>query len=241
MNEEEIGKSFIATYYRMIFRSPTNLFHLYDPQATITRICGPQTTQVRPVPGQELSPFKGTQKVIRVEGYSSHFALDGIIVLVYGTVGSQEFTHEFILKMVGSKFVVGSETYYEFEPPRTELVRVGDVKEQSGGRSGVAQPAQKRTSVAEFDPARTVTIKGLSNTYVGDEVRDAYSREFGNITKQFYTYNTIYFEFGTVEEMEKALAGRIVYRGSYVKAERGILPAKEPPRRERIKRENKWQ
>ena len=235
MNEEEIGKSFIATYYRMLYRSPENVFRMYDPRAIVTRIVDGQTEQMRPVRDAQLSPFKN--RVVKVLGYSSYFALESIMVSVYGTAGAKEFAHEFVLKSVGSKFVIAAETYYEFDVPGAKLVRVsGEARENGEARSAVPQPAQKRTSVAEFDPARTVTIKGLSNTYTGDEVRDIYLRTFGNITKQFYTYNTIYFEFETAEEMEKAVAGRVVYRGSYVKAERGILAAPEPPRRERIKR-----
>ena len=64
-------------------------------------------------------------------------------------------------------------------------------------------PSNMRTRVNDMDPYRSITIKGLSNSYNGNQVAQAYSK-FGKVTNQNFKPNTVYLEFETVDEADNA-------------------------------------
>lgn len=240
MSGEE-AKAFIATYFRLAFRAPDLLVNLYDPLAEIIRYKSSQRFQVKNGQDIPILPFDSVASIVRIFSHTQTVALNNLIISVYGAItiktNFKKFTQQFVLKQNKGKWMIISDTFYEFEPPKSELI-CADHPQMSGSADDRLIPPRydsppyvprfdpqvgsKRPRAQDFDPARSLTIMNLSSTYSGDELRDIFA-QFGPITKQFYTHNTIYLEYEDPEMMEAAVAHPPLYHGMYTKVEKGVV------------------
>ena len=292
-SEEDIGAKFVATYYRLLFRSPSSVRLLYDQHAIIIR--EPQKIKFQICFQQkfEFNSFLENDSIIKILSYNSYFIGENLIVSVYGTISNYTrnmterlFTQQFILKKANSKYYICNDIFYNFGYqndnnafPKDNSIPVGLPLSQSPINMGnpslnpasmpygfpnstlmntVAPPTQYyqtppqqqmpiqtpispmkakpmtppsyipssngRTRVNDLDPDRTITVKGLSHSYNGKEVVQAYSK-FGKITNQNFTHNTVYLEFETIDEADNAAQSPIpssIPQSIHVKVDKGI-------------------
>jgi hypothetical protein len=236
---EELGARFVVTYYRMIYRSPEHMIRLFDPEGCISRIMPSEKIQHHPMPNHPISPIDPHSRILKITSYSTSLFLGNLVISVRGFSADSRnqipFTQQFVLKQMNQKWMVISDTYYEFGVPRADLVSID--AQPSAPRPGVPHSAtrDKKASVNELDPSRTVTLIDLPRQYQGDELVRMFSA-FG-VSRQFYTNKTVYIEFETVQGRDDAFAStqpgaakRPMYKGSYLSLVKGIAPAKGAPR-----------
>lgn len=241
LSPEELGARFIVTYYRLIYRDPDSLVHLFDPSASISRIISSEKSQLSPIPGQLIAPIDPDIRILKVLTYSVSSILGNLVVSVFGEVGDifcwTPFTQQFILKESSEKWIVVADTYYEWGEPRADLVSADSQSETVKGRAGAPYSAtrEKKATVDELDASRTATISDLPRQYQGDDLVRLFA-QYG-VSRQFYTVKTVYLEFETVKGRDDAVAaaqpgvrGRPMYKGSYVSIMKGVLPVKGSPR-----------
>lgn len=227
--DDELTKAFIATYYRLIYRDISLISQLYDPQAEIIRIIKSQKTKLRY--NENVIPFDVKNTIVKINDFNNVAISEKSLISVMGCLNineiHQNFLQHFILKQNDNeKYIIISDTFIDFEPPKIDLVcasttaQVVDKVKRTVVREA---PSTKRTTVDEFDPTKTITIINLSRNYIGNDVKELY-KKFGVITKQFYTHNTIYLEYQTVQMAERVLKSKPpIYKGSYTKPIQGIV------------------
>ena len=72
MEEENIGAKFVATYYRLLFRSPQMITKLYDQHATIVREGQKNPFQICLLPRYDFNPFKDPDCIVKILSYNSY-------------------------------------------------------------------------------------------------------------------------------------------------------------------------
>lgn len=123
MEEDNIGAKFVATYYRLIFRSKDLLRKLYDTHANITRDSRVfQAFHLDFIPGLDLNPFSEPSFIVKILQYTSYNSGENLIVSVYGawtTTTTQNlpdrfFTQQFILKKTNEKYMIQNDIFFNF-------------------------------------------------------------------------------------------------------------------------------
>jgi hypothetical protein len=126
LSVEEAGRRFVATYYRLMFRSPEMLYQLCHPEASITRTIRSEKSECHPLPDVPVAPVDTQTSVIQILSYSAAHLLGNLVISVYGLVSDCHFAQLFVLRLDGPKYVVMSDSYYEFDPACPDLVNCSD-------------------------------------------------------------------------------------------------------------------
>lgn len=226
----DIPATFVSTYYRRLYRDPSDMRKFYNSFSLLTRSTPGRNRkcELSEASDSDVVPFNPKVTTTRIYTYNAKTFPDGIVVTVYGALsGGTEgrFSQEFVLIEQASRWFVISDSFFAFEGSRTDLVGCEGPQERL-----LPQPQpQKRSRAEDFDPTRTVTVINLSNNYKGDDLCKEFER-FGHITGRFYTYNTVYIEFETPEIAGAAATPPCpMYQGSYTQVVKGIVPVQPRP------------
>jgi hypothetical protein len=230
---DELGRRFVVTYYRLIYRSPDNFIRLFSPEACLSRTISCERTEFHPVPDRPLAAVDSTTRTLRIATYSSMLLLDRLVVSVSGFADENRFTQQFILRLDDQKWMIVSDVYYEFDAIRPDLVSVEPVPDapKAAPRPGVPYSAtrEKKATVEMLDPARSITLPDLPKQYQGDDLVATFSK-FGVVSRQCYTFKRVFIEYETPGASDAAFAasqpgaaGRPMYKGTYVSVLKGVV------------------
>jgi hypothetical protein len=219
LSVEDAGGRFVATCYRLMFRSPGLLHRLRHPEASITRTIRSERSQRHPLRDVPVAPVDPQTSVIHILSYSASQLLGNLVVSVCGPASDCHFAQQFVLRLDGPRYVVMSDSYCEFDPACPDLVNCSDDRPPKFALSS----RDKRATADDLEPARSITLPNLSSSYKGDELLALYQR-FGPVAKQCYTYKTVFIEYETVEARDAALSATPapMYKGAYVRCEPGL-------------------